>query len=335
MSEGPQGGHGWGSAAGGGSEPDWAALADRNEQDSRRRKQRRVVGAVVGATLVIGGITATAVNFAGKGADRKGGTAATGTATLAAPGPASTAGDNSSRGFTATDSASPSASTSNAASESPSASATASATASGSAGVPKPGASNSASRPASAPATPAPGPVAPSSSAPPDPLTVISSAATDTASLDPAVLFADHTLTVGGRTWTRITTVTTTPCYKATTGGLGDTLAAQSCQSMLRATYASGSSAVTVAVGVFDHRSQADAAQAVYKGQAQGLVTPGSTSFCTSPSCANTHGAIGRYTYYTVSGTLKPGGTTADPVATAAGPTFSSYAHDRLLARGR
>ncbi|AUG80807.1 hypothetical protein CFP65_6140 [Kitasatospora sp. MMS16-BH015] len=300
MDEGQQGGHGWAGTAGRTPEPDWAALADRNEQDHRRRKQRQVIGAVIGATLVIGGITATAVNLTGKGGSP---TAAAATPsdspfpTPAAPGPAASGDPDLSRGFTTTPE--PSTSISATASKSPTAH--------------------------SSSPTPAPRP---------DPLAVISTAGTDTAPLDPAALFPAQAPGIGGHTWTRVTTATTTPCWKATTGGLGNVLAPQGCQSILRATYASGTAAVTVGIAVFDHRSQADAAQAGYQGQLQGLVTPGSISFCTGPGCATTHGAIGRYAYYTVAGALKPGGATQDPTATAAAPSFATLTQDRLLARG-
>ncbi|MFD0569254.1 hypothetical protein ACFQ0T_08225 [Kitasatospora gansuensis] len=180
-----------------------------------------------------------------------------------------------------------------------------------------------------APATPVPG-----STAPLDPLTVISAAATDTAPLDPGSLFPATTLSIDGKTWTRLTTGANPTCWQTTTGGLGDVITAQGCRTVLRATYTSGSSAVTIGVAVFDARANADASNQAHKGQVQGLVAAYQTSFCTSAGCVNTHGAVGRYTYYTVSGTVKPGGNTADPVATAAGPDFAAHARAQLLARG-
>lgn len=173
-----------------------------------------------------------------------------------------------------------------------------------------------------------------STSASTDPLAVISDARTDTAPLDPAGLFAAPSLASGDRTWSRTALDSVTPCWKATTGGLGDVLAAQNCQVLLRATYSSGNSAVTIGVAVFASRQQALTAQQASKGQLQGLAPTGSPSFCTAAGCANTHGTIGRYTYFSVSGTLKPGGTAPDADATAAGPGFADYASTRLLARG-
>ncbi|MDX6329250.1 MAG: hypothetical protein QOI83_1633 [Streptomycetaceae bacterium] len=171
--------------------------------------------------------------------------------------------------------------------------------------------------------------------APPDPLTMISDLGTDTAPLTASGLFPAKTLSIGGRTWTRSLTGTITPCWKATTGGLGNVLAASACRSLLRATYVSGDSAVTVAVAVFDHKAQADLARQHHQGQIQGLSAGGAKSFCTSAGCANTHAAVGRYGYFTVSGSAKAGGTAADPIATAAGPGLADYAYQRLLQRGK
>ncbi|WP_051811884.1 hypothetical protein [Kitasatospora sp. MBT63] len=330
MSDGWGTGNGWGgpggqptgtaapgSAPGASSTaPDWAALAEQHEQDRRRRKQRRAVGAAVAATVVIGGITATAVTLTGHR------TAPTTAAGDSSPSPASD---------------SPSAVAFGGASDPPSPSSTGSATASASPGASAP-ASASASRPATAKPSARPGgttPASPSPAGPPDPLTVISAAATDTAPLDPAGLFPSATLTIGGRTWTRVATCSATPCWNATTGHLGDPVTAQGCRALLRVTYTSGTGAVTVGVAVFDAKANADAAAAGHQGQVQGLVPAGNASYCVTDGCPGTHAAIGRYTVYTVSGTTKPGGNATDATATAAGPGFASYAQAQLLARGR
>jgi hypothetical protein len=112
-------------------------------------------------------------------------------------------------------------------------------------------------------------------------------------------------------------------------------LAVSECQALLRATYVSGSSAVTVGVAVFDHKAQADIAERDSHGHIQGLTAAGSISFCTSDGCVGTHAAVGRYGYFTVSGSVKSGGATADAVATAAGPDLAAYARGRLLQRGK
>ncbi|MGW4646240.1 hypothetical protein [Kitasatospora sp. NPDC004289] len=311
--------HGW--ARPDATEPDWSALADRHEQRQRRRRQLRNGGAVAGAVLLVGAITTTAI-LLGRGAEPTAPPAAAPDApSVSAPAPA----DTPSPGTPAPSGPSPSAS------PSPSLSASASVSAPTTASA-KPSAAPSAKGTATASAAAPPAP--PSSTTPPDPLTVISSATTDTAPLDANSLFPATTLGIGGRTWTRLTTAATSPCWNGTTGGLGNVISPQGCQTLLRATYTSGNSAVTIGVAVFAERAKADAATAAHTGQIQGLVPAGAASFCTSAGCTNTHAAVGRYTYYTVSGTVKPGGTAADPTATAAGPDFAAHARARLLARG-
>ncbi|MFD9129324.1 hypothetical protein [Kitasatospora sp. NPDC059571] len=306
--------NGWGGPQAGGpngstSDPDWAALADRHERERRRRRQLRVIGGAVAAVLVVGGVTALAVTH------------------TSAPG---TPSGNSAKGG-------PAASATGAAADGGDAEPVDVSAAPGSPSAGSPSAPSGSAAPSSAPNGRASGKASAGTSAgaPADPLAVISAAAaTDTAPLDPAALFADH-LTVGGHSWTRLATATTSPCWKATTGGLGDVLAAQGCRAMLRATYTFGSSAVTVGIAVTDSRGQADAAAAGHHGQVQGLVPSGHTSYCVSAGCANTHGSVGRYDYYTVAGTVQPGGNTADAAASAAQTAFAGYARAQLLARGR
>jgi hypothetical protein len=292
----------------GSPEPDWAALADRHQSENRRRRRLTIVAAVAGVA-VVGGLVATAVVVSGHGSRDDARAVAATTGTGASP-------DGSAGPAGAVATAIASAAGSRPASSSPSRPASASASASRSASK-RPTATASASSRAT------------------DPLTAISQAGTDTAPLTAAGLFSARTLTIDGYTWTRTLTGSTSPCWKATTGGLGDVLAVSECQVLLRATYVSGSSAVTVGVAVFDHKAQADIAERDSHGQIQGLTAAGSISFCTSAGCVNTHAAVGRYGYFTVSGSVKTGGTTADAVATAAGPDLATYAHGRLLQRGK
>ncbi|MFJ8041822.1 hypothetical protein ACIRBX_15125 [Kitasatospora sp. NPDC096147] len=318
------------------TEPDWSELARRHEAQQLRRRRLRNGGAVAGAVLLVGGITTTAL-LIGRGTSPATSDApsalAAGTVSASAPADAPSDPPGASTVPTPTSGPSPTGSPSPSGSPSATGKPSGSPSAKGSPTAPAPSASPS-SAPQS-PVAPAPQPPAPPSSAAPlDPLTVISSAATDTAPLDPNALFPSATLSFGGKTWTRLTTAATGTCWNATTGGLGNVLTPQGCQTLLRATYTSGTSAVTIGVAVFPQRANADAVTAAHTGQVQGLVPAGSISYCTSAGCANTHAAVGRYTYYTVSGTTKPGGTAADPAATAAGPDFAAHARARLLARG-
>ncbi|WP_354643142.1 hypothetical protein [Kitasatospora camelliae] len=306
-------GYGWngsgaGPEGGGSATPDWRALAAQHEREERRSKQLKVAGAVL-ATLLVAGLTATAVALTGPdGDDRSTAAARDASASPTASGTESGAATGS-----------PAASPTGSASAGPSATASSGASA-------RPG--------ASARGTAAAQPPGSAAAVPPDPLTVISSASTDTAPISTAALFPARTLSVDGKTWTKVTEGSAATCWQATTGGLGDVLTAQGCRGLHRATYTSGNSAVTVGVAVLDDKARADAAAAGHRGQVQGLVTAGSIAFCTSAGCENTHGAVGRYGYYTVSGTVKPGGTTPDAAATAAGPDFANLVRNQLLARG-
>ncbi|MFB7944263.1 hypothetical protein ACFC6L_05030 [Kitasatospora phosalacinea] len=294
-------------------EPDWAALADQHQREQSRRKRMKAAGGVLAAVVAVGGITAVATATSSPGRPKADPTVVV-EATAAVPQQPDTGGDPS-PAVPPSDSPSPSASPSG--SPSPSTSP--------SRGAGKSPGKGPGKAPSSAPASPA---------GPPDPLTVISSAATDTAPLTPAGVLPAATMQVNGKTWTRLTESQTATCYQATTGGLGNVLAAQGCRSMIRVTYTSGNSAVTIGIAVLDSKAEADAVTAAFQGQVQGLVPSGHTSYCTSTGCQGTHASVGRYVYLTVSGTVKPGGTAADATATAAGPAFAATARAQLLARG-
>ncbi|WP_406206422.1 hypothetical protein OH807_32800 [Kitasatospora sp. NBC_01560] len=328
------------------AQPDWAAMAEQHELALRRKKRRRMIGAGVLATALVGGMTAVAVKVSGAAPEDRQSSAITvgpqpsATAATAATGAAPT--EPPSVTAPGTPSAPPSPGATGTAPGSPTAAPTPSPGKSGAKpgtattpGRPGASATQGAPPPAAPPAAPPVAAPAPSGAAPRDPLTVISEAATDTAPLDPGTLFAAPNLTVGGRTWTRIATSSTDTCWQATTGGLGDVISGQSCRKLLRATYTSGDSAITVGVAVFDHKAQADASGQAHKGQVQGLTTPSGIAWCITAGCANTHTTIGRYGYYTVSGTYRPGGNTQDAAATAGGPELAAYARTRLLARGQ
>ncbi|BAJ31955.1 hypothetical protein KSE_61900 [Kitasatospora setae KM-6054] len=306
-------------------EPDWAALADQHQREQSRRKRLRTAGIVTAAVVAVGGITTVAALASGPGTPKADPTVLV-RADSPSPGQPEVGGDSGGDPSPTVSPSDPGASLSPSASGPASGSASASASASRSA-TPSRSASGSPAKSPSASAAPTP-------SGPPDPLTVISAAATDTAPLTPAGLLPAATVQVGGKTWTRLADAQTATCWQATTGGLGNVLAAQGCRSLLRVTYTSGNSAVTIGVAVLDSKAQADAVVAGFQGQVQGLVPSGHTSFCTGSGCAGTHAAIGRYVYLTVSGTQNPGGTAADATATAAGPSFAATARDRLLARG-
>ncbi|MFF2041174.1 hypothetical protein ACFVVX_12150 [Kitasatospora sp. NPDC058170] len=166
-------------------------------------------------------------------------------------------------------------------------------------------------------------------------LAVISDAATDKLPVDAATLFPDQTRTVDGKVWTRKVTGATSPCSKATTGGLGLALGDDTCRSLVRATYVSGDSAVTVGVAVFDNKAGADRALGRHAGLIQGLAGPGVAMFCVTDKsgCTETHAAIGRFGYFTVAGSLKQTPDQGDPVASTAGTSLADRTKAVLLGR--
>ncbi|MFI2610889.1 hypothetical protein [Kitasatospora sp. NPDC018619] len=241
-------------------EPDWDALADRNEADAKRRRRLKAVG-VVAAVAVVGGLVAGGVLlFKGKKDD-------------GSPVAAKTTGPV----------ASPSA-----------------------------------------------------SGTPDDPSKPIWEAATDPAPQDAGALFSALQVTINGATWNRTVVTLDSPCWdgNSTTGGLGKVLGDQGCQQVLRATYVSGESAVTVGVAVFDHRIQAETALKNFAGQLKGAPAAGSPAFCAAAGCTGTHNSLGRYGYFTVEGSAK-GGNAPDATATAAASGFAEHVKGQLLKRAK
>ncbi|MEU6234157.1 hypothetical protein [Kitasatospora sp. NPDC047058] len=174
------------------------------------------------------------------------------------------------------------------------------------------------------------------SAAPEDPSKALWEATTDPAPQDAAALFSALTVTVNGATWNRTVVSLDSPCWdgNSTVGGLGKILGDQGCRQVLRATYVSGDSAVTVGVAVFDHKQQAETSMKSYVGHLKGAAAPGSPAFCATPGCTNTKATLGRYAYFTVEGSAK-GGNTADATATAAAPGFGEHVKNQLLQRAK
>lgn len=248
------------------AEPDWEALANRNEAEGKRKRRTKVIG-IVAAVVVVGGLAAGGAMLLGKHDD------------------------------------------------------------------PKPA-------PVASPATPAPTPPSPapttSQGGGDDPSKPIWDASTDPAPQDANALFSAAQVTINGATWNRTTVSLDQPCWdgNSTTGGLGKILGDQGCRQVLRATYVSGDSAVTVGVAVFDHRIQAETAMKNYAGQLKGAAAPGAPAFCANPGCTNTHNSMGRYAYFTVEGSAK-GGNAPDATATAAAPGFAEHVKGQLLQRAK
>ncbi|MFJ1703122.1 hypothetical protein [Kitasatospora sp. NPDC088346] len=265
---------GYGGPPGPPEEPDWYALADRNEAESRRRKRLFVIGGGVLATaLVAGGVTAALALTRPETRSR-----AAGPAAASAP-----------------------------ASAPVSASASASASAS------------------------------PSGAPPTTPLGVISSSTWDRASVSVGTLFPAATLTVQGRTYTRLATDLDRDCTASGVGGLTEALTHNGCYNVYRATYGNGAGLqVTVAVATFASDSRAARAKNDGKGGALPLVKDRATPFCATVTCATARNSLGRYGYFTVAGPTD-GKAVADGDKTApqAVKDIAGSVYDTLLERGR
>lgn len=177
-----------------------------------------------------------------------------------------------------------------------------------------------------------------SSVAPPppaNPLDFLSTAAKDKAPITPASLFPGKQFVLGGRTYVKTNSTSTTSCSSAAGGQLSGVLASNGCTKLLRATYTNGQIAVTVGVAVF-----ADEARATKVHNVAQYVAPlnggGISDFCHAVACQMTSNSVGRYAYFAIAGfkngkTLTAGNTTGTQAANDA----SDFAFQRIVQRGR
>jgi len=178
-----------------------------------------------------------------------------------------------------------------------------------------------------------------SSAAPPTtPLQVISSTRTDKATVSVGTLFPAATVTVQGRTYTRLATDLDKECTPAsTTGGLTEALTANGCYNVYRATYSGGPGLeITVGVVTFASDSRATKAKNDGKGNVLPLVKDKATPFCQNVACATTRNSLGRYAYFTIAGPV--GGKAVDEKDKAspqAAKDIAASVYDNLLERGR
>ncbi|WP_152648392.1 hypothetical protein [Streptacidiphilus anmyonensis] len=169
-----------------------------------------------------------------------------------------------------------------------------------------------------------------------DPLTLLSSAATDKAPLSAATLFPGKNITVNGHSYTQALTATS-PCAAAASPALAGVLAKNGCQGVFRATYGNGSTEVTVGIAVFDSAAEANAVKAAAAtGNISSLYGGPVKPFCQKQMCRISSNAVGRFAYFTVAG--YPDGKpvpTNDTVALAAGNDLATLAFQNLAERGR
>ncbi|WP_152628002.1 hypothetical protein [Streptacidiphilus neutrinimicus] len=169
-----------------------------------------------------------------------------------------------------------------------------------------------------------------------DPLTLLSSAATDKAPLSAATLFPGKSVTVNGHSYTQALTATSL-CAAAASPALATVLAKNGCQGIFRATYGNGSAEVTVGIAVFDSAAEANAVKgAAATGNISSLFGGPVKPFCQKQVCRISSNAVGRYAYFTVAG--YPDGRPVpanDTTALAAGNDLATLAFQNLAERGR
>ncbi|MFC1409108.1 hypothetical protein ACEZCY_11585 [Streptacidiphilus sp. N1-12] len=188
---------------------------------------------------------------------------------------------------------------------------------------------------------PSPPPAEPTGTAPapsaagPDPVALVSTAGTDTAPLSTVTLFPGKSVTVNGHSYTQALTAAS-GCAAGATPQLAAVLAKNGCQQLFRATYGSGTTAVTVGVAVFDSAARATAAKQQAQGNLQPLAGGALPAFCHLVACRLSANSFGRYAYFTVAGytTGKPVPTT-DTSALAAGTDIAVMAFQNLVTRAR
>lgn len=172
---------------------------------------------------------------------------------------------------------------------------------------------------------------------PPDPKDFVSSADKDRAPIGADTLYPGRKLTMGGRTYEKGPTTTTTNCAAAAQGSLGSILAANSCDEVIRATYSKDGVAVTVGVALFPQEAQALKAKDQANGGIASLSGEDVPTFCRAPSvCRKTTNSYGRYVYFTVAGwTSGRNVTTSDKPVFTAGDDIAEFTFRQIVARGK
>ncbi|MFC1409072.1 hypothetical protein ACEZCY_11765 [Streptacidiphilus sp. N1-12] len=141
-----------------------------------------------------------------------------------------------------------------------------------------------------------------------------------------AVLSA-KTIKIGGVLYTRKATDSTEHCGQGVDAKLGALLAQHHCSRLLRATYVSSNTAVTVAIAVVTDPQEAQAADNHMTGKPAPLTGTGIPGFCPADvTCALTHADYDRYLYFTLAGPANVARGKADATSVAAGKGFAGYA---------
>jgi hypothetical protein len=172
---------------------------------------------------------------------------------------------------------------------------------------------------------------------PPVPKDFISSAGKDRAPLSADTLFPGSRLTMGSRVYQKGATSRTTNCAAAAQKTLVSTLASNSCDEVIRATYRRGGVAVTVGVAVFAEEARALKAKADARDGIASLSGAGVPTFCRAGAiCRQTTNSYGRYVYFTVGGFLSGKDVVeSDTDVYTTGDDIAEFTFRQILQRGQ
>ncbi|AOR32592.1 hypothetical protein BFF78_17350 [Streptomyces fodineus] len=180
---------------------------------------------------------------------------------------------------------------------------------------------------------------APTSAPPPlDPRDFIASAKKDTAPLSADTLFPGTQLTMGSTVYKKGATADTTNCASAASGDLPKILSANGCTRLIRATYSTGGTAITVGVALFDDQAQATKVRklAAKKAMVRSLPGKGVKNFCDAAVCLTTTNAVGRYVYFTTGGFLNGKNVTKqDTKVFSVGNDLQQFTFNQIYRRGQ
>ncbi|WP_335934390.1 hypothetical protein [Streptomyces sp. PTD5-9] len=171
---------------------------------------------------------------------------------------------------------------------------------------------------------------------PPDPKDYISDARKDKAPITVEAFFPGRKLTMGDRVYVKGATHRTENCAAPTKSGLGQVLAANGCEQLIRATYGKDGVAVTVGIAVFPTEARARRAAQQSTGGVAALTGSGVPAFCsTGTVCRRTANSYGRYAYFSLTGfTDGRNVTTDDKDAYAAGNDLTNFTFRQIHHRG-
>lgn len=171
---------------------------------------------------------------------------------------------------------------------------------------------------------------------PPPPRDFVADAKHDKAPLSNARLFHGDRAHVGGRSYRKHATDTTSDCASVAHGKLGPVLTAHHCRKVYRATYTRGQMAVTIGIAVFEDSGTAAAVKHRYQPNVKALPGSGVSDFCRTVTCRTAANSYGRYAYFSIAGHADGDESgSGDKQAVRSALDGLDYAYARILQRGK